>query len=63
MFRKAAGIKYPKACADSGDLSAADPEKKKAMYLFNCAQRAHGNKQATAEECRWYFDADTLLNR
>ncbi|KXL46483.1 hypothetical protein M433DRAFT_149390 [Acidomyces richmondensis BFW] len=43
MFRKTAGIKYPKAFADSGDLNAADPEKKKAMYLFNCAQRAHGN--------------------
>ncbi|KAK5127998.1 hypothetical protein LTR85_005115 [Meristemomyces frigidus] len=42
-FRKAAGITYPKAFADSGDLSSAEPEKKKAMYLFNCAQRAHSN--------------------
>ncbi|KAK4546579.1 hypothetical protein LTR36_001796 [Oleoguttula mirabilis] len=42
-FRKAAGIGYPKAYADSSDLSTAEPEKKKAMYLFNCAQRAHSN--------------------
>lgn len=42
-FRRPAGIGYPKAFADSSDMSAADPEKKKAMYLFNCAQRAHGN--------------------
>lgn len=32
-----------KAYADSGDMAAAEsPEKKHAMYLFNCAQRAHG---------------------
>lgn len=42
-FRKKAGIKYPKAYADSGDMSAASPEKKEAMNTFNCAQRAHGN--------------------
>ena len=38
-FRKNAGIGYPKAYADSGDLASADPETKKKMYLFNCAQR------------------------
>ena len=43
-FRKAAKIGYPKAIADSGDIAAADnAEKKHAMYLFNCAQRAHYN--------------------
>ncbi|KAH9845062.1 MICROSOMAL GLUTATHIONE S-TRANSFERASE 3 [Teratosphaeria destructans] len=44
-FRKAAGIKHPKVYADSGDFAAAadDGEKKKALYLFNAAQRAHAN--------------------
>lgn len=36
-------VKQPKAYADSSDFAAADPETKKALYLFNCAQRAHGN--------------------
>jgi glutathione S-transferase len=43
MARKDAGIKYPKAYADSADMSAASAEQKKAMHIFNCAQRAHGN--------------------
>lgn len=43
MFRKKAGIQYPKYMADSGDINAASAEKKEAMYLFNCAQRAHSN--------------------
>ena len=34
---------YPQAYADKSDMSAATPEQKKKMYLFNCAQRAHGN--------------------
>lgn len=35
---------YPKAFADSADLAAASSgEQKKAMHLFNCAQRAHIN--------------------
>ncbi|PNS17451.1 Microsomal glutathione S-transferase 3 [Sphaceloma murrayae] len=44
-FRKAAGLSYPTPYADSAHLSAAstDPSKKQALYLFNCAQRAHGN--------------------
>ncbi|GAB7335458.1 hypothetical protein MBLNU13_g07820t1 [Cladosporium sp. NU13] len=42
-FRKPAGIVYPQAYADKSDMSAATPEQKKKMYLFNCAQRAHGN--------------------
>jgi hypothetical protein len=45
MYRKQAGPRaiYPKPIADSGDFAAAsnDDEKKK-LYLFNCAQRAHG---------------------
>ncbi|CAJ2503466.1 Uu.00g108600.m01.CDS01 [Anthostomella pinea] len=43
QFRKAAGLGYPTPYADTAQMNAADPEKKKAMYLFNCAQRAHGN--------------------
>ncbi|TKA61403.1 hypothetical protein B0A55_11555 [Friedmanniomyces simplex] len=43
-FRKQAGLGYPKAYADSSDMSAADSaDKKKAMYLFNCAKRAEDN--------------------
>ncbi|KAM0693307.1 hypothetical protein Q7P36_006560 [Cladosporium allicinum] len=42
-FRKPAGVMYPQAYADKSDMSAATPEQKKKMYLFNCAQRAHYN--------------------
>ena len=43
-YRKRAGIRYPKAYADSGDMAAAEnPEKKHEMYLLNCAQRSHAN--------------------
>jgi len=36
-YRKKAGLGYPKAYADNGDMDKADTEaKKKAMYLFNC---------------------------
>ncbi|KAK8202115.1 hypothetical protein M8818_005641 [Zalaria obscura] len=42
-FRKAAGVGYPCPYADSAQMSAADADKKHSMYLFNCAQRAHGN--------------------
>jgi glutathione S-transferase len=42
-FRKPAGISYPNAYASSEAIAAAKPEKKQAMYLFNCAQRAHQN--------------------
>ncbi|KAK5118331.1 hypothetical protein LTR62_002844 [Meristemomyces frigidus] len=40
-FRKAAGVPYPKVYAESTELASAEPEQKKKMYLFNCAQRAH----------------------
>ncbi|KAK4561703.1 hypothetical protein LTR86_004382 [Recurvomyces mirabilis] len=44
VFRKAAGVPYPKAFADSGDLASAETgDQKKRMYLFNCSQRAHAN--------------------
>lgn len=46
VFRKAAGptVTYPTPYADSAHMAAASsPEQKKALYLFNCAQRAHGN--------------------
>ncbi|QIX01312.1 hypothetical protein AMS68_006829 [Peltaster fructicola] len=42
-YRKKAGIKYPQAYAEKSDMNAASAEKKEAMHLFNCAQRAHGN--------------------
>lgn len=42
-FRKAAGLGYPTPYADSAHLSAASAENKHKLYLFNCAQRAHGN--------------------
>ncbi|KAI4785471.1 membrane-associated proteins in eicosanoid and glutathione metabolism, partial [Aureobasidium sp. EXF-8845] len=42
-FRKAAGLGYPTPYADSAQLAAASPENKHKLYLFNCAQRAHGN--------------------
>ncbi|THW40327.1 hypothetical protein D6C77_03388 [Aureobasidium pullulans] len=41
-FRKAAGLGYPTPYADSAQLSAASAEDKHKLYLFNCAQRAHG---------------------
>ncbi|KAF2456392.1 hypothetical protein BDY21DRAFT_372507 [Lineolata rhizophorae] len=45
-FRKRAGIPYPQRYATPEQEAAArsaDPARAKAMYLFNCAQRAHGN--------------------
>jgi glutathione S-transferase len=43
-YRKAAGIKYPQYYAEKDDFAKADSEDKKhALYLYNCAQRAHGN--------------------
>jgi glutathione S-transferase len=42
-FRKDAGIPYPNAYASQETISAADPTRAKAMYLFNCAQRSHAN--------------------
>ncbi|KAK4502398.1 hypothetical protein PRZ48_005823 [Zasmidium cellare] len=42
-LRLKGSMKQPKAYADSNDFAAADPETKKTLYLFNCAQRAHGN--------------------
>lgn len=36
-------MKHPKSFAESTDFAAADDEQKKALYLFNCAQRAHAN--------------------
>jgi len=43
-FRKKAKVPYPNHYASSEAIaSCADPELKKNMYLFNCAQRAHAN--------------------
>jgi len=42
-YRKAAGVPYPNAYASAEAIAAASGEKKQAMYLFNCAQRAHYN--------------------
>lgn len=38
-----AHVKHPKSFADTTDFAIADPEQKEALYLFNCAQRAHAN--------------------
>jgi glutathione S-transferase len=42
-FRKAAAVPYPNAYASAEGIAAAEPSRAKAMYVFNCAQRAHGN--------------------
>ncbi|KAF2481368.1 hypothetical protein BDY17DRAFT_187367 [Neohortaea acidophila] len=43
-FRKRAGVKYPRYYAENSDITNAESaEKKQALYLYNCAQRAHGN--------------------
>ncbi|KAK8228716.1 hypothetical protein BKA81DRAFT_403267 [Phyllosticta paracitricarpa] len=43
-FRKAAGVPYPNQYATEEQIrSETDANKQKAMYLFNCAQRAHYN--------------------
>jgi glutathione S-transferase len=43
-FRKAAKCPYPTPYASSESIATAvDAKDKKAKYLFNCAQRAHGN--------------------
>lgn len=43
-FRRPAGVDYPNAYASPEAISSCTDEKKKeAMYLFNCAQRAHYN--------------------
>ncbi len=36
-------MKYPKYYPDSNDYASAAPEKKHEIYLYSCAQRAHGN--------------------
>ncbi|OCK74439.1 membrane-associated proteins in eicosanoid and glutathione metabolism [Lepidopterella palustris CBS 459.81] len=42
-YRKAAKIPYPYEYASYEQISTAPPASQKAMYLFNCAQRAHQN--------------------
>jgi glutathione S-transferase len=43
-FRKAAGIPYPNMYASQESIDAQkDPQKKRALYLYNCAQRGHQN--------------------
>ncbi|KAF2803971.1 membrane-associated proteins in eicosanoid and glutathione metabolism [Mytilinidion resinicola] len=42
-YRKAASIPYPYEYASYEQVSTAPPAKQHAMYLFNCAQRAHQN--------------------
>ena len=43
-FRKISGIEYPNAYATPEQIATAPSvEKKRAMYVFNCAQRAHYN--------------------
>ena len=42
-FRKAAKIPYPYEYASYEQIQTASPASSKAMYRFNCAQRAHQN--------------------
>jgi len=42
-YRRAAGVAYPNTFASQEAIAAATPEKKQALYLFNCSQRAHYN--------------------
>lgn len=42
-FRKAAKIPYPYEYASYEQVQTASPASSKAMYQFNCAQRAHQN--------------------
>ncbi|OCL05958.1 membrane-associated proteins in eicosanoid and glutathione metabolism [Glonium stellatum] len=42
-YRKAAKVPYPYEYASYEQIQTASPDKQKAMYLFNCAQRAHQN--------------------
>lgn len=42
-YRKKAEVPYPYAYASQEQLAAASGDKKQALYLFNCAQRAHVN--------------------
>lgn len=44
-YRGAARIRLPQIFAEQTQITAAaaDPARQKAMYLYNCAQRAHGN--------------------
>jgi glutathione S-transferase len=42
-FRRAAKITYPQHYASAGEMEAAPADRAKALYLLNCAQRAHGN--------------------
>jgi len=44
-YRTAAKIPYPNAYASQETIDAAEGARKKAIYSFNCAQRAHGNFQ------------------
>jgi len=44
FFRKTAGVPYPYMYATPEQYAAAKTQKEKdALYLFNCAQRGHGN--------------------
>ena len=42
-FRKRAKVGYPNHYASQESIEASTAEDKKAKYLYNCAQRAHGN--------------------
>jgi glutathione S-transferase len=42
-FRRIARVEYPNEYATPEQIAAAPAEKKEALYLFNCAQRANAN--------------------
>ncbi|KAF2717536.1 hypothetical protein K431DRAFT_153217 [Polychaeton citri CBS 116435] len=44
QFRQAANVPHPSVCASAETIANAPTvEEKRALYLFNCAQRAHHN--------------------
>lgn len=42
-YRSAAQVAHPSVFATPESIAAASPPRAQALYLFNCAQRAHGN--------------------
>ncbi|KAF2228904.1 membrane-associated proteins in eicosanoid and glutathione metabolism [Viridothelium virens] len=42
-YRSRAKVAMPQVYAEHSQIAAAEPAQQKAMYLYNCAQRAHGN--------------------
>ncbi|KAL9097504.1 MAG: hypothetical protein Q9165_000400 [Trypethelium subeluteriae] len=43
LYRKSAQVAMPQLYAEHSQIAAAPPAQQKAMYVYNCAQRAHAN--------------------